>query len=107
SCSACGHEVEDIIHVLQDCFVAKEVWTQVVLSDQQCRFFSGNLYDWFVYNLSCHERLTGRRVIWSYLFRIIAWRLWKNKNMFIFQEVFWMILEVVNVSFNWTRQYES
>ncbi|MBA0649846.1 hypothetical protein Goklo_017362, partial [Gossypium klotzschianum] len=69
SCPVYGHEVEDIIHVLRDCFAAKEVWTQVVPSDQQFRFFSGNLYGWFMYNLSFHERLTGTLTgYWTHLF---------------------------------------
>ncbi|KAA3453051.1 Retrovirus-related Pol polyprotein LINE-1 [Gossypium australe] len=47
---------------------------------------------------------------WSHLvdlFGLIAWRIWKNRNMFIFQNISWLATEVVKVSSCWARQYES
>ncbi|MBA0645613.1 hypothetical protein Goklo_013691 [Gossypium klotzschianum] len=31
SCLFCGHESEDVLHVIRDCFVVREVWLQVIL----------------------------------------------------------------------------
>ncbi|MBA0852042.1 hypothetical protein Goshw_000426 [Gossypium schwendimanii] len=38
------------------------------------------------------------RVIWSCLFGLIIWRIWKNKNLFIFQGITWLAPEIINVS---------
>ncbi|KAA3471573.1 LINE-1 reverse transcriptase isogeny [Gossypium australe] len=35
ACSRCGHDVEDIMHVLRDCQTAKEVWMLIVLLEKQ------------------------------------------------------------------------
>ncbi|KAA3486170.1 reverse transcriptase [Gossypium australe] len=37
ACSRCGHDVEDIMHVLRDCQTAKEVWMLVVPLEKQSR----------------------------------------------------------------------
>ncbi|KAA3465251.1 LINE-type retrotransposon LIb DNA [Gossypium australe] len=83
ACAICGHEFEDIAHVLRDCPAAKDVWMHV----------------WFTSNLSCHERLQDSGVTWSSLFGLIAWRIWKNRNLFIFQNISWSAIEVA-------RQFE-
>ncbi|XP_052477154.1 uncharacterized protein LOC105797534 [Gossypium raimondii] len=44
---------------------------------------------------------------WSCLFGLISWRIWKNRNLFIFQRISWTTFEVVKVSSCWARQYES
>ncbi|MBA0798019.1 hypothetical protein Gohar_008656 [Gossypium harknessii] len=51
-------------------------------------------------------RLSGRGVIWSCLFGLIAWRIWKNRNLFIFQGITWTAHEIVKDSFSWAQQYE-
>ncbi|MBA0660168.1 hypothetical protein Goklo_012217, partial [Gossypium klotzschianum] len=42
SCSLYQHGDEDLIHVLRDCPVAREVWLHVVLVELQSMFFAGN-----------------------------------------------------------------
>ncbi|KAH1113690.1 hypothetical protein J1N35_007068 [Gossypium stocksii] len=51
-------------------------------------------------------RLSGR-VNWPCLFEIIIWRLWKNRNLRIFQGLSWSTNEVINVSLCWAKQYVS
>ncbi|MBA0754873.1 hypothetical protein Gogos_021706 [Gossypium gossypioides] len=77
SCSICGHEFEDLVHVLRDCPPAKDVW----------RLDYG--------------------LVWSCLFGLVAWRIWKNRNLFIFQHISWTASEVVKVSSCWGRNYIS
>ncbi|MBA0865003.1 hypothetical protein Goshw_008099, partial [Gossypium schwendimanii] len=43
SCSLYQHGDEDLIHVLRDCLVAREVWLHVVLVELQSMFFAGDL----------------------------------------------------------------
>ncbi|XP_052482520.1 uncharacterized protein LOC128036033 [Gossypium raimondii] len=56
SCPICGHSLEDILHVIRDCTLSKEVWKQV--------------------NPSSY----GAEANWACLFGLLAWRLWKNRE---------------------------
>ncbi|KAA3488057.1 RNA-directed DNA polymerase (Reverse transcriptase) [Gossypium australe] len=73
ACSRCGHEVEDIMHVLRDCPTAKE----------------------------------DKGITWSCLFGILAWRLWKNRNLLIFQNIDWTSLELIKSSLSWAQNFEA
>ncbi|MBA0754307.1 hypothetical protein Gogos_021568 [Gossypium gossypioides] len=44
-------------------------------------------------------------LMWSCLFGLVAWRIWKNRNLFIFQHISWSASEVVKVSSCWNRHY--
>ncbi|KAA3478810.1 Beta-glucosidase 46 [Gossypium australe] len=106
ACALCGHEFEDMIHVLRDCPTAKDVWMHVIPNKLMHRFFSDSFQNWFSTNLSCHEKLQDSGVTWSSLFGLITWRIWKNRNLFIFQNISWSTTEVVKVSISWARQFE-
>ncbi|XP_016684024.1 uncharacterized protein [Gossypium hirsutum] len=53
----------------------------------------------------CGGLLQDYGLMWSCLFGLIAWRLWKNRNLFIFQHISWTASEVVKVSSCWGRNY--
>ncbi|KAA3475886.1 RNA-directed DNA polymerase (Reverse transcriptase) [Gossypium australe] len=107
SCHICGHSSEDLEHALRDCPTAKEVWMLVLPDQIKQRFFSAPLQDWLIFNLCFHESLQGSDLTWSKLFGTIAWRIWKNRNLLIFQNISWTASEVVQVSNCWARQYDS
>ncbi|KAL1093356.1 hypothetical protein V6Z11_D06G026000 [Gossypium hirsutum] len=67
----------------------------VIPMEHQQRFFSDTFQVWLSYNLCCHIRLQDRGITWSCLFGLIAWRIWKNRNPFIFQNVTWSAIEIV------------
>ncbi|MBA0725059.1 hypothetical protein Golax_021678, partial [Gossypium laxum] len=77
SCTLCGHDFEDLAHILRDCPSAKDVWMLVILDQLKQMFFSVSFQDWLILNLCFHERLQGSAT------------------------------EVVKVSSCWARQYES
>ncbi|MBA0767855.1 hypothetical protein Gotri_016708 [Gossypium trilobum] len=64
-CAICGHDSKDILHAIRDCSGAKEVWNQN------------------------HHRIVSTGVEWNSLFSLIAWRIWKNRSLFIFQGMQW------------------
>lgn len=107
SCSICGNTSEDILHVLRACTTAKEIWTLVVPMHQQTRFFSDPFHSWFSTNLSNPLDLQVHGIPWASLFGLIAWRIWKNRNLLIFQKVSWAASDIVKVSVNWAQQFES
>ncbi|MBA0574654.1 hypothetical protein Golob_001842, partial [Gossypium lobatum] len=49
----------------------------------------------------------GSGLTWSCLFGLIDWRIWMNRNLFIFQNISWVATEVVKASSCWDRQYET
>ncbi|MBA0758008.1 hypothetical protein Gotri_021044 [Gossypium trilobum] len=107
SCTLCGHDFEDLAHVLRNYPSAKDAWMLVIPDQLKQRFFSASFQDWLILNLCFHERLQGSGLTWSCLFGLIAWLIWKNRNLFIFQHISWAATEVVKVSSCWARQYES
>ncbi|MBA0827917.1 hypothetical protein Goarm_012657, partial [Gossypium armourianum] len=100
-CPICGYDTKNILHVLRDFYEAKEVWGQVVPSSQSSRFFNSSLLDWLTHNLQSYELLNPMGVSWASLFGIIIWRIWKNKNLFVFQGFTWNVVEIVKVSITW------
>ncbi|MBA0656995.1 hypothetical protein Goklo_009311, partial [Gossypium klotzschianum] len=60
TCSVCGKEPEDTLHVLRDCSAAKGIWKHIIPDNQLFRFFFGTLDDWFSINLDCHVKLSIR-----------------------------------------------
>lgn len=50
SCLLCGYATKDILHVVRDCLVVKDVWSQVIPVNHHDIFFLVNLQDWFVSN---------------------------------------------------------
>ncbi|MBA0683607.1 hypothetical protein Goari_025250, partial [Gossypium aridum] len=78
---------EDVLHVLRDCLAARTIWDKLILQQSLSRFYTGSLLDWMTNNLQNRLTLSLDGVDWSCLFRIIAWHIWKNYNLFIFQSI--------------------
>lgn len=91
SCPLCGYEFEDLAHVLRDYPSTKDVWSLVLPQHLKQRFFSTFFSNWLLLDQM----------------RLIAWRMWKNRNLFIFQNISWTATEVIKVSSYWAHQYES
>ncbi|MBA0726178.1 hypothetical protein Golax_002025 [Gossypium laxum] len=68
-----------------------------------------NLRIWFMFSgiVLLRKMLQEYGLIWSCLFGLVAWRIWKNRNLFVFQRIFWTASEVVKVSSCWGRNYIS
>ncbi|KAG8497788.1 hypothetical protein CXB51_007049 [Gossypium anomalum] len=107
SCALCGHTNEDLAHVLRDCSFAKNVWMLILPEQLKQRLFSSPFPYWFSLNLSFLERLQDSGLSWSCLFGVVVWRIWKNRNLFIFQNLSWSATKMVRNSSCWARQYES
>lgn len=82
-CSICQHHLEDTLHVLQDCPATKEMWMQLIPINWRPQ----------------------TETPWGSLFGLIAWRLWKNRNFFVFQDLAWNITETIETSLCWARQF--
>ncbi|XP_052874560.1 putative ribonuclease H protein At1g65750 [Gossypium arboreum] len=82
SCLIYGFHSKDILHILRDCPAAKDVWAQV--------------------NKLIHEGAS-----WACFFGLLIWRIWKNKNLYIFQGKPWSSIKIVQGSYSWAIHFFS
>lgn len=59
------------------------------------------------FNLLKHGKTQDMGITWSSLFGLIAWRIWKNRNLFVFQNISWTAFEIIKVSLSWGQQLDS
>ncbi|MBA0876273.1 hypothetical protein Goshw_011041 [Gossypium schwendimanii] len=76
---------ESTLNVLRDCLAEREVWRQVIPSRFDSRFFTSNISDWLISNLQSHKLLDSLEASRASLIGLIASRIWKNINLFVFQ----------------------
>ncbi|MBA0862280.1 hypothetical protein Goshw_006727 [Gossypium schwendimanii] len=86
-------------------WLAKEVWTQVVFVGEQVFFFSGDMQEWFTNNLQNRQDLAFGGVDWSVFFGLASWRIWENKNLYVFQGSPWHAGDIIKGSITWAKQY--
>ncbi|MBA0731683.1 hypothetical protein Golax_025980 [Gossypium laxum] len=84
-CLICGHDVEDVIHVVRDCVVAKE--------------------DWLLSKLQNHHNYAMMNVDLSCFFGIVDWHISKNRNLCIFSGTLWSVEEIVKNAYSWATHY--
>ncbi|KAK5786060.1 hypothetical protein PVK06_040687 [Gossypium arboreum] len=106
-CPLCGHDSEDLLHVLRDCLIAKKTWMLVVPTEMISRFFYEPFQIWLSANICSHDKVQDKEITWSCLFGIIAWRIWKNRNLFIFQNINWTAYEIIKASTSWGQHFET
>ncbi|MBA0781832.1 hypothetical protein Gotri_002715, partial [Gossypium trilobum] len=63
--------------------------------------------DWLRANLQNNSMVHEEGSSWACLFGLLIWRLWKNRNLFIFQGKSWSSREIVQVSLSWVNQLFS
>jgi ribonuclease HI len=78
-CSHCVDIVEDTLHVLRDCPLAKSVWCNLLTSNGRSTFFTGTIKDWVLLNL--HQNL-GKNMDrdWSCVWATCCYFLWTWRN---------------------------
>ncbi|MBA0646241.1 hypothetical protein Goklo_014219 [Gossypium klotzschianum] len=77
-----------------------------ISQSNSCSVYGHEFEDMINVLRNCPAAKDDSRVTWSYLFGLIVWRIWKNNNLFIFQNIFWSATEVVEVSISWAHQFE-
>ncbi|KAK2422059.1 Polynucleotidyl transferase, ribonuclease H superfamily protein [Trifolium repens] len=80
-CNHCMDIVEDTMHVLRDCPLAKGVWCNLLNATARDSFYNSNLEDWICMNLHKDPgKVTDVR--WGYVWAIgchVLW-LWRNRD---------------------------
>lgn len=71
ACGHCGYQVENALHILRDCSIARKVWGHFETARNSPTFFTDELSTWLSSNL--HESKDSR---WKVTFVVTLWRLW-------------------------------
>ncbi|XP_048599883.1 uncharacterized protein LOC125579997 [Brassica napus] len=84
SCSRCGMESETVNHILFQCPYARLIWATSPIHAPPHGIMSDSLYSNLHRVLSLQERYTSEEAH-AELVPWLLWRLWKNRNDFLFQ----------------------
>ncbi|MBA0819559.1 hypothetical protein Gohar_003639 [Gossypium harknessii] len=87
SCVICGRAEESCIHVLRDCCQA---WKDLVLA-----------------NLRNVFGLEYQDVMWQSLFGIICWKLWKQRNLTVFQGISFNSANIIQSLWCWVSYIKT
>lgn len=52
-----------------------------------------------------YNQVSGSSFTWAFLNGLVAWRFWKNRNLFVFQGVAWSLGETIKLSNCWAKHY--
>ncbi|XP_061350094.1 uncharacterized protein LOC133295304 [Gastrolobium bilobum] len=83
-CPRCNQSSETIFHTIRDCPQSKEVWCMIMPHINQREFFNLNLHNWIISNLDSSKDW-GMGSDWPLLFGILAWKIWKCRNSWVFE----------------------
>lgn len=106
NCERCGHERENEMHALRDCFVAKRIWNCLIPVNFRHHFFSFNLRDWLCFNLG----KTGINEVgdeWACLFGVAIWKIWFLRNQFLFSQKSPYCTHVVAEIKSWAQDIQN
>ena len=70
SCISCNHDVEDSLHVSQDCAEVKSLWLSLVKSSFRLIFFKCDVWQWcFIINFN--EKVEHCEGNWKEIFNLL------------------------------------
>ncbi|KAL4353155.1 hypothetical protein GQ457_06G030220 [Hibiscus cannabinus] len=96
-CPICHRDEESILHTLRDCSFFRQIWKNVVPQSLLSSFFSASVKDWLRQNL-CSNILLCNSLPWKFVFALILWQSWKNRNDAVFAETTATIEQVISRS---------
>ncbi|KAG7588150.1 Reverse transcriptase zinc-binding domain [Arabidopsis suecica] len=83
-CQICGGEEESINHALFSCTLARQVWALTGVPSPQWGFHNGSIFSNFDYLLSNLKNALWPEELRN-TFPWTLWRIWKNRNLAIFE----------------------
>ena len=84
-CSRCGHETEDVMHCLRDCWMVRNVWVRLSF-DGIAQFSNSNTETW-LYRNACGKFFA--------LFLAAVWWIWRCINNVVLGDGSWQLHKVI------------
>ncbi|KAL7169819.1 hypothetical protein ACSBR2_034787 [Camellia fascicularis] len=104
TCSSCCG-LEDLQHMFRDCYKAKEMWLALCSRQWHLRMIRLNWQDWLFSN-SKNKHLFNTHATWSTVFIVTLWRIWKNRNSVIFDDVSPLPQESTKFIFDYSKDID-
>ncbi|XP_048613591.1 uncharacterized protein LOC125587367 [Brassica napus] len=98
-CQFCGHVGESEVHLFFTCPLARLIWAVAEIPVPRSGFSSSSIYQNFNYLLELQANL-NIPILVRKVFPWLLWRIWKNRNAFIFEGLEFDAISVVNKAFN-------
>lgn len=100
-CDRCGMEPESTIHVLKGCPWAYGIWLLCPLALHTQQMQALNFSDWVKEMGKCldEEQLE--------LMLVVAWALWSDRNLLLFQDIQNYPVDVVNKAISFFEEYKK
>lgn len=77
-CARCSVEEESSIHIIRDCYKARNIWNYFV--DSSCWDNNISTELWLKDNLVIKAEVRLRGIPWIYWFSAIVFHIWKDRN---------------------------
>ncbi|CAL1402405.1 unnamed protein product [Linum trigynum] len=81
TCPICGGGPETAIHVIRDCPYARAAWSEILMNEPDDVFFGNDVERWMLHYLTDRSKMID-----SSIFAIFCWKLWHNRNLWVFEK---------------------
>lgn len=105
-CQLCGHEPETANHIFFSCPLARRVWAEANFPLQRGGFHPESIFHNINHLLTIGESKRGEDELYK-AFPWLIWRLWKNRNDFIFEGKIYEAIEIVNKALEDWREWSQ
>lgn len=106
SCVRSLAEKEDALHAVHDCKESREVWLSFIPPILQVSFFSMDLREWILTNLTSREN-AGCEMRWPESMALICWLVWRWRCRELFDDSKLSIVQKVEFVWSYIMEMES
>ncbi|KAK8516598.1 hypothetical protein V6N12_049321 [Hibiscus sabdariffa] len=106
-CDLCGGLSESVLHVLRDCPPARAIWDSILPPSAKTRFFSLDVSEWLLENISYVSSSNSYNLAWNLLFSSCIWQIWKIRNDRVFANISHDPSIVLSRCLSWATNYAN
>ncbi|KAK9032483.1 hypothetical protein V6N11_056745 [Hibiscus sabdariffa] len=106
-CDLCDGLFESVLHVLRDCPPARVIWDTIVQPSVRMRFFSLDVSEWLMENISSVSTSNPYKLAWNLLFSSCSWQIWKIRNDRVFANINHDPSIVLSRCLSWATNYAN
>lgn len=85
TCHLCNTGSKTILHMLRDCYIARNLWNSLSLPFLATSFFGLQLNDWLWLNCYSTKTQATSNIHWGIIFAFGIWTLWIYRNDVVFR----------------------